>query len=129
MSRKEKRFYSEAFKRQVVQEYEQGASAMELRRKYGIRGNSTLQRWLERYGRKPYREGAIYVQTAADRQRLHQLEERLSSLQKLVAELTLENRMLRASLEVQEGKRGVGTEAKKRGRQQERGKQQKGEGQ
>lgn len=129
MSRKEKRFYSEAFKRQVVQEYEQGASATELRLKYDIRGNSTLQRWIQRYGRKPYREGAVYVQTAADRQRLHQLEERLSSLQKLVAELTLENRMLRASLEVQEGKRGVETKAKKRERQKEGERQQKGKGQ
>ena len=138
MSRKEKRFYSEAFKRQVVQEYERGTSAAELRRKYDIRGNSTLQRWIQRYGRRPYREGAVYVQTAADRQRLHQLEDRLSSLQKLVAELTLENRMLRASLEVREEeqarsgskrvrpsgkqtkpgvKRGVETKAKKRERQ------------
>jgi transposase-like protein len=99
MSGKEKRFYSEAFKRQVVREYEQGAGAAELKRKYDIRGHSTLQRWLARYGRGPYREGVVYLQTAADRERARQLEERLTTLQEAVAELTLENRMLRSALE------------------------------
>jgi len=100
MSGKEKRFYSEAFKRQVVREYEQGAGAAELKRKYDIRGHSTLQRWLARYGRESYREGAVYLQSAADRERVRQLEERLTALQEAMAELTLENRMLQSALEV-----------------------------
>lgn len=100
MGKKEKRFYSEAFKRQVVREYEQGAGAAELKHKYDIRGHSTLQRWLARYGRESYREGAVYLQTAADRERARRLEEQLASLQEAVAGLTLENRMLRSALEV-----------------------------
>ncbi len=99
MSEKEKRFYSEAFKRQVVREYEQGTTAAELKRKYDIRGHSTLQRWVARYGRESYREGAVYLQTAADRERARRLEEQRTALQKAVAELTLENRMLRSAME------------------------------
>lgn len=44
--------YSEAFKRQVVQEYESGLySKAQLKRKYGIAGNSCIPRWLKKYGK------------------------------------------------------------------------------
>jgi transposase-like protein len=44
--------YSEAFKRQVVQEFESGLySKASLKRKYGISGNSCLPRWLKKYGK------------------------------------------------------------------------------
>lgn len=45
-------FYSEAFKRQVVAEYESGLyTKASLRRKYGIAGHSCLTRWLKKYGK------------------------------------------------------------------------------
>ncbi len=37
--------YSEPFKRQVVSEYEAGASLKALQRKYAIGNLSTLKRW------------------------------------------------------------------------------------
>lgn len=44
--------YSEAFKRQVVNEYESGLySKASLKRKYGIAGNSCIPRWLKKYGK------------------------------------------------------------------------------
>ncbi len=43
--------YSEALKRQVVQEYEDGASIYSLQQKYGIGGHNTVKRWIKRYGR------------------------------------------------------------------------------
>lgn len=47
--------YSEAFKRQVVSEYESGLyTKASLRRKYGIAGNSCLPRWLKKYGKLEY---------------------------------------------------------------------------
>lgn len=57
-TRKEKRnesrppqVYSEAFKRQVVSEFESGLyTKASLRRKYGIAGKSCLPRWLKKYG-------------------------------------------------------------------------------
>ena len=42
--------YSEAFKHQVVREYEAGASARWLMQKYGIGGDSTIKRWVHQYG-------------------------------------------------------------------------------
>ena len=47
--------YSETFKRLVVKEFEQGLfTKAELRRRYNIRGNSCLYRWLKKYGKFTY---------------------------------------------------------------------------
>ena len=44
--------YSEAFKRMIISEYESGLSTKStLNRKYGIRGNSCIPRWLKIYGK------------------------------------------------------------------------------
>ena len=41
--------YSEAFKRQVVSEYEEGHSVVSLQARYGITGNGTIERWIKKY--------------------------------------------------------------------------------
>ncbi len=47
--------YSEAFKRQVVSEFESGLSSKAtLKRKYAISGHSCVDRWLEKYGKLEY---------------------------------------------------------------------------
>jgi transposase-like protein len=38
--------YNQAFKQQVVREYEAGASIYQLRQKYGIGGYQTVKRWI-----------------------------------------------------------------------------------
>jgi len=44
--------YSEAFKLQVVMEYEEGGvSVLALQRKYKIGGNETITKWIKRYGK------------------------------------------------------------------------------
>jgi transposase len=48
--------YSEAFKLQVVSEYEQGSVSFgKLQTKYRIPGNSTIQKWVKRYGKNGLR--------------------------------------------------------------------------
>ena len=49
----EVRRYSEAFKRQVVEELEKGkfGSAFEAQQSYGILGDRTVPRWMKKYGR------------------------------------------------------------------------------
>ncbi|NPA27104.1 MAG: transposase [Chloroflexi bacterium] len=53
--------YSEAFKRHVVAEYEQGATVTELMRRYNIHSHGTIKRWVERYGKKPYRIQTVFI--------------------------------------------------------------------
>jgi hypothetical protein len=47
--------YSEAFKKQIVREFEQGLlNKDQLQRKYGLGGNSTVLKCCLRYGKFPY---------------------------------------------------------------------------
>jgi transposase len=49
--------YSEAFKRQVVSEFERGLfSKATLQRRYLIRGHSCIARWLKKYGEFTYED-------------------------------------------------------------------------
>lgn len=92
--------YSENFKREVVREYEAGASENSLRQKYGIRGSSTIKRWVKQYGREGYRAETVYIQTVADQQEYQALQKRVLELERALAETVLENRMLNTTLKI-----------------------------
>jgi transposase-like protein len=51
MNKEPIRRYSQAFKQQVVREYEAGASIYQLLQKYGIGGHNTVKQWVKQYGR------------------------------------------------------------------------------
>ena len=55
MAHQEIKRYSLPFKKQVVQEYEAGASISSLQRKYGIGGNQTIRNWITKYSQKESR--------------------------------------------------------------------------
>ena len=62
--------YSEAFKHQVVSEYEGGQSVLSLRKKYGITGNGTVERWVRKFGHTGFRAELVVIQRAEERRRL-----------------------------------------------------------
>lgn len=69
--------YSEAFKRQVVSEFERGLySKAELKRRYGILGNGCIPRWCKKYGKLPYYEPGTQGRPMKDpqKQRIKELE-------------------------------------------------------
>ena len=100
MKKETVRRYSLAFKQQVVREYEAGASIYSLRDKYGIGSHLTAQRWIERYGRSGYRSELVVIQTVEDQQGLKALKRRVAELESALAQSTLDNRMLEATLTV-----------------------------
>ena len=104
--------YSLAFKKQVVQEYEAGASASALRRKYGIGCTHLVVKWVEKYGREGVRHRLMVVQTPEEQERVKELEARLAELEKLVTQLSLDKFMLESTLAVAE--RELGHEVKKK---------------
>ena len=81
--------YSEAFKRQVVSEYEAAQSATWLRRKYGITGRDTIERWVKKYAHAGLRHELVVIQRADEREREEHLTERVRELESAVAQLTL----------------------------------------
>ena len=105
--------YSQAFKQEVVREYEAGASINELRKKYGIGGGSTIQVWIERYGREGTRHKLIVIQSPQEQNQVKVYKERASQLEKVVAQLTLDKLMLTASLDEAEAR--LGESVKKNG--------------
>ena len=94
------RRYSQAFKQQVVREYEDGASVNSLRHKYGIGSPGTIMHWIAQYGRAGYRAELVVIQTVDDQLEVKALKQRVRELESALAESVLENRMLNATLEV-----------------------------
>ena len=90
--------YSEAFKQQVVSEYESGQSVRALQIKYGITGNGTVGRWVKQYGHAGLRHELIVIQRPDERKREKRLEKRVRELESAVAQLTLEKIVLETSL-------------------------------
>jgi transposase-like protein len=99
--------YSQAFKQQVVREYEAGASVYSLLQKYGIGGYNTVKRWVQQYGRAGYRAELVVIQTVDDQLEVKAMRARIDELEKALAESVLENRMLKSTLEVASQEIGI----------------------
>jgi len=80
--------YSEAFKREVVEEVERGGfeSLAEASDKYGIGGHQTVKKWLRRYGRQQIVPKAVRVESMEERDRIQELKKRNRELEKALAD-------------------------------------------
>ena len=97
MSKTVKR-YSEAFKRHVVREYEDGATVEALRRKYGIGGGSTIQQWIRKYGRDGLRHRVVRIQTAEEANQVRHLQQELRRVQEALGRVVVEKLALEETL-------------------------------
>ena len=101
------RRYSQAFKQQVVKEYEAGASVYSLLQKYNIGAHKTVERWVKQYGRASYRSELIVIQTKDDQLEVKAMKQRIAELESALAQSTLNNRMLRTTLSVASESLGI----------------------
>lgn len=95
--------YSEAFKMAVVRELEQNQESFEqMRRKYGIGGCSTVQKWVRRYGNGT-RGKVIRVETPEAINEQERLKQRVRLLERALADanidLALERQFTRLACE------------------------------
>lgn len=104
--------YSEAFKIQIVREYESGTTLNKLNAKYGITGVNTVRQWVEKYSLEGLRHNMMVIQSPTEQQEVPRLRERIKQLEGALAQLTLDKMMLTASLEVAE--KQLGHEVKKK---------------
>ncbi len=102
------RRYSEAFKKQVVREYEAGVRARDLREKYGIKGGSTVTNWVKKYGREGSRYKLMVIQKPEEQERVKALEKRVQELEHALAQVMIEKLMLESLVEVVEKEEGPG---------------------
>lgn len=91
--------YSEAFKREVVTEYEGGTSISALQKKYGITGKMTITKWIGKYGKAGFRHKTITIQTAEEANRVKELETQVRELEQALGKVTLEKLKLESILE------------------------------
>ena len=74
--------FSEAFKKQVVREFEQGLlNKDQLQVKYGLGGNSTVLKWCRKYGKLAYPKQSATGRPMKDpqKQRIKELEAKLKA--------------------------------------------------
>jgi transposase len=74
--------FSEAFKKQVVREFETGIlNKDQLQRKYHLGGNSTVLKWCRKYGKLAYSEKSSRGRPMKDpqKQRIKELEQKLKA--------------------------------------------------
>lgn len=90
--------YSEAFKRQVVHEYEAGATVASLNQKYNVKGGGTVKSWIRQYAHAGLRTEVVTIQRAEERQRERELQERIAALETAVSQLILDKIVLESSL-------------------------------
>lgn len=82
--------YSEAFKMTVVRELEeQDLPCEQVRRKYGILGTATVQRWVRKYGNGS-RGIRIRVEKPEEINELKRLKERVRALEAALADSNLD---------------------------------------
>ncbi len=88
--------YSEYFKRQVVDELENGrfTSITESRLHHGITGGTTIQTWLKKYGRNHLMAKVVRVEKPGEQDQLRAYKKRVSQLEQALGKTQAENRPL-----------------------------------
>ena len=90
--------YSEAFKRQVVSEYERGLfTKAQLQSRYNIRGNSCISKWLIKYGNFTYEKHLSKGRPMKDPQK-----QKIKELEAALAKKEEELKVFRKFIEIAE---------------------------
>ena len=69
-----------------------------------VQGGSTISQWVEKYGRKGTRHKLIVIQSPDEQNQVKQMKQRISQLERVVAQLTLDKLMLESTIQVAEDK-------------------------
>jgi transposase-like protein len=108
--------YSEVFKLRLVEDVAGGKykSLDEARRRNGIRGGSTLSKWIKRYGREDILPKRIKVETMNERDELHEARGRIRELEAALADAHMEYCLESAFLDIACERLGMSTEELKK---------------
>ena len=78
--------YSVSFKQMVVQDIEKGSSFERARKKYDIKGCTTIQRWVSTFGKNHLLNKIVRIETMDERSKIKQLEEDNKKLKMALAD-------------------------------------------
>jgi transposase-like protein len=108
--------YSEAFKLRLVEEVASGAYASldEARRRNGIRGGSTVVKWIKKYGREDMLPKRIKVETMGEIDELKEARKRIGELEAALADAHMDYCLESAFLDIACRRLGTTTEELKK---------------
>ena len=94
--------YSEAFKRQVVDEIARGkfSSPDKARQAYGIPGMRTVANWVRKYGREDLLSKRIRIETMDEIDQLKEARKRIRELEAALADAHIDHCLEHAFLEI-----------------------------
>lgn len=94
--------YSEAFKKQVVDEIARGkfASPYAAQKAYGIRGQMTVTKWIRKYGREDLLPKRIRIETMEEIDQLKMARKRIRDLEAALADAHIDHCLEHAFLEI-----------------------------
>ena len=93
--------YSVSFKQKVVNEIEEeGLSISEVRRRYNIKGESTVQNWIKKFGKKHLLNTIVRIEMKDEKDRVKELEEEVKKLKIALADAVLARDVYKTTLEV-----------------------------
>jgi transposase-like protein len=108
--------YSEAFKLRLVEDVANGKyeSLDEARRRNGIRGTSTLTKWIKQYGRTDILPKRIKVETMQEIDELKEARKRIRELEAALADAHMDYCLESAFLDIACKRLGTTTEELKK---------------
>ncbi len=95
--------YSNCFKEKVVQEVSKGSSISEVCRRYDIKGSSTVQGWIKKYGRTELLNTVIRVKMRSEEDIIKQLKDENKRLKLALADATLAKDALETLIDIVDG--------------------------
>lgn len=93
--------YSISFKQKVVREVEEGELTIsEVGRRYGIKGGSTIQNWIRKFGKNYLLSKIVRIETMGEKDRIKELEGEVMRLKVALADATLARHALESLIDV-----------------------------
>jgi len=100
--------YSSAFKLKVVKEIESGKFTIAQARKvYNIKGTSTIQMWIKKYGKNHLLKNIIRIQMKDEKDQIKELKNQIRALERTLSKSQIDNLCLQSLVEVIDEKYGI----------------------
>jgi transposase-like protein len=100
--------YSTAFKLKVISEIESGKySIAQARRLYDIKGKTTIQKWINKYGKNHLLPQIVRIQMKDEKDKIKELQNQIKVLEKALSQAQVDNLCWKSLVEVLDEKYGI----------------------
>ena len=93
--------YSISFKQKIVKEIEEeGIGITAAANRYGIKGGSTVQKWIKQFGKNHLLNKIVRIEMKGEKDRMKELETEIKKLKIALADTTMEKHALETLIEI-----------------------------